>query len=231
MKQKPFKAEGAMLPREKALSYGIRSLTDVELMAIIFGTGIQGKNVLDMCREILDSKNGHLSLIASMECNEMVEAYKGIGVAKAMNLLAALELGVRASADALTVENPPITSSDKAYAIFLEKMRMLDHEEFWVLYLDNAAHKICVSRHGQGGISMTAVDVRLILREALMVKASAMIVAHNHPSGQLQPSVQDKELTRKIKKAAELIDIRLHDHLIVTDSTYYSFNDMGEMPV
>ncbi|MDE6464605.1 MAG: DNA repair protein RadC [Muribaculaceae bacterium] len=218
-----------MLPREKALANGIKSLTDTELMAIIFSTGIQGKSVLELCSEILADNGGHLSRIASMDCREFMSRYKGIGPAKALTLLAALELGVRAGVDALTISDPEITTSEKAYNYMRSEFYNLDHEQFWILLLNNSNRVIKKVRIGQGGITATVVDVRLVLREAILSKAAAMIVMHNHPSGRLVPSPQDVSLTHKIKEGADIFAIRLLDHLVVNNTTFYSFNDNGKL--
>ncbi len=224
------KIERRLLPREKALSGGIKSLTDIELMAIIFSTGIHGKNVLDMCSEILADNGGHLSKIAAMDCREFMNRYKGIGPAKALTLLASLELGVRAGADALICSDPEIVSSEKAYKYMRPDFYNLDHEQFWALLLNTGNKVIKKVKIGQGGLNSTIVDVRLVLREAILAKASGMIVLHNHPSGRLVPSTQDITLTRKIKEGADIFSIRLLDHLIVNDTSFYSFNDNGNLP-
>lgn len=216
-------------PREKAMRYGLKSLSDAELMAIIFSTGIKGKSVLDMCREILDDHKGHLSTIATMSCREFTEHYKGIGPAKALTLLAALELGVRAGADALKMEHTIIRSSEDSYIYMREHFYGLDHEQFWILLLRTNNEPIKAVEIGRGGLSNTAVDVRIIMREALLARAGGIIACHNHPSGNLQPSTQDISLTKRIKDAADLFGIRLLDHLIFTDSTFYSFNDNGRL--
>lgn len=215
------------LPREKAIEQGIKALSDAELMAIIFGTGIQGKNVVQLCGEILDDNDNHISYIARMDCRQFMERYKGIGPAKALTLLAGIELGVMASADAMSINNPVISSSRAAYDHMLPHFYGLDHEQFWGLLLNNSNKPIRKFRISQGGLSSTPVDIRLLLREALIGKATGMIVFHNHPTGNLTPSTSDRTLTDKILAAAKICDIRLMDHVIVTDNGYYSFNDNG----
>lgn len=220
----------SMMPREKAMADGIKSLTDLELMAILFRTGVQGKSVFELCREILNSNQGHLSLVSKMDWREFIEKYKGVGPAKALTLLAALELGARASSDALAFKHVDLSSSDKAYELMRADFFNLDHEQFWVALLNNSNRLIKKVRIGQGGLTATLVDIRLILREALLAKASGMIIFHNHPSGRLVPSSQDIKLTRDIREAADLFSIRLLDHIIVDDNSYYSFCDQGQMP-
>lgn len=217
-------------PREKALAQGIKSLTDAELMAIIFATGIKGKSVVQMCQEILNDNQGHISKVANMNVREFMQRYKGIGPAKALTMLAALELGSRSAADALKVENPPISSSTIAHKYMRPYLQGLDHEEFWLLLLKNNLTVIKPVRIGQGGITFTAVDVKIVMREALLAGASAMMLFHNHPSGNKNVSQQDKDLTKKICDAARLMDIRVLDHIVFCGNTYYSFNDQASMP-
>ena len=209
-------------PREKAQKHGVKSLTDVELMAIIFATGIAGKSVIELSREILHDNGGHLSRVARLSVPEFLKRYKGIGPAKATTLLAALELGSRAAADARIIDEPTV-----AYDIVRHRFERLNHEEFWVMYLSQAGKLIAESKIGQGGLTATSVDVRIIVREALFNNATAMILSHNHPSGNLKPSQQDITLTKSITDAARLFNIVVHDHIIVSDGGYYSFRDEG----
>lgn len=212
-------------PREKALAHGIKTLTDVELMAIVFSTGLKGKSVIDLSREILSDNNNHLSIVAQLSPQDFMNRYKGIGPAKAITLLAALELGMRSARDATEVQYKKVTSSDIAYKIMRQHFQSLDHEEFWVMFMNNSAKVVREFRVGQGGQTSTVVDVKLVMRAALEAKASRMILFHNHPSGNLQPSMQDDSLTKKIKNAADIFDIKLDDHIIVADNGYYSYND------
>lgn len=217
-------------PRERAIRQGIKSLNDPELMAIIFSTGIKGKNVIELSKDILDDNCGHLSRIAAMGYKEFVSRYKGIGPAKALTLLAALELGMRTAADARLDSKVKILSSQIGHDIMAHRFSQLDHEEFWVLMLSQSLSVIKDIRIGVGGLAATVVDVKIIIREALDCKASAMILCHNHPSGNLQPSAQDDRLTEKIMQAAKLFDMRVCDHLIIADNGYYSYQDEGRMP-
>ncbi len=216
-------------PREKALADGIRSLTDAELMAIIFSTGIKGKNIIDLCQEILDDNGQHISLVAKMNVREITERYRGIGPAKALTMLAALELGRRSGADSLLVEQVKITDSESAYRFMKPKLEGLPHEEFWILLLrQNCAPIRCV-KVGQGGLTGTMVDVKVVLREALLASSPRIMLFHNHPSGNMNPSPQDIALTRKIAEAAGIVDISVLDHIIVGDGSYYSFHDQGNI--
>lgn len=216
-------------PREKAVKHGIKSLTDIELMAIIFSTGLKGKSVIELSREILEDNNRHLSNVARLSVSEMLKRYKGIGPAKAITLLAALELGSRSAADAAKINNPTVSSSEIAYNLMKHHFERLDHEEFWVLLLSQAGKPIREVKIGQGGVTGTAVDIKLIMKAAIEHLASAMILFHNHPSGNLKPSLQDDSLTQKIKEAAKFIDTRVHDHIIVTDGSFYSYSDEGRI--
>lgn len=218
-----------LLPREKAARFGLKALSDSELMAIVFSTGIQGKNVFELCDDILSDNEGHLCLIAATSLDEFKEKYRGIGPAKALTLLAGIELGVRAAADAAVYRHKVLSSSQAVYEYIKPKYYLLDHEQFWAIYLRQNNSVIKAVKIGQGGMSATAVDMRIVLREALLQKAAALILTHNHPSGNLRPSQQDLALTRRIKEAAALMDIRLHDHLIVADNGFFSFNDQGCM--
>lgn len=216
-------------PREKAMKMGIESLTDAELMAIIFSTGIKGKSVVQLCNEILESKDGHLSKVTKMTVKEMCDTYKGIGKVKAITLLAALQLGARAAKDALMVDHAKVLSSEIAYNIMRHRFERIQHEEFWILLLDRGAHVIRDVRISQGGVAATTVDLKLILKSALESLASSMILFHNHPSGTLNPSIEDDRLTRHIVEGAKMVDIRVNDHLIVTAHSYYSYNDQGRL--
>lgn len=222
--------ESCERPREKAMKHGIKSLSDTELMAIIFSTGLKGKSVIELSREILADNRNHLSKVARLTVGDMLRRYKGIGPAKALTLLAALELGSRSAADAAKIDQPAVTSSEIAYQIMKHHLEYLDHEEFWILLMSQAGKPLREVKIGQGGVSGTVADVKLIMRAAIECLASSMIVFHNHPSGTLRPSTQDDALTRKIVEAGKLIDVSVRDHIIVTDSSYYSYNDNNRMP-
>lgn len=158
-----------------------------------------------------------------------MDKYKGIGPAKAITLLAALELGMRSAKDATEIQYKQITSSDAAAALMRQHFQALDHEQFWVLLMNNSAkviRELCVAKGGQ---TATIVDVKMIMRAALEAKATRIIAFHNHPSGNLRPSMQDDSITRKIKAAAELFDMRLDDHIIISDNGYFSYNDEGRL--
>lgn len=214
-------------PREKALHSGFKSLTDAELLAIIFSTGVRGKSVIELSREMLADNSGHLSRLASLTATEICRRYKGIGQAKAITLLAALELGARSAADAARAENPVISGPDAAYTIMYPHMARLPHEEFWVLYLNRGLNILRESKIGQGGTGSTVVDVKIIMQGAVETLADSIMLFHNHPSGTLRPSQQDVDLTDRVRRACDIFNIALRDHLIITDGGYYSFHAHG----
>ncbi|HDZ40392.1 MAG TPA: JAB domain-containing protein [Bacteroidetes bacterium] len=214
-------------PREKLLYKGISSLSDAELLAILIGSGSNDKSAVDLAREILKLASNNLNRLGKLDVHDLVKL-KGIGTAKAINIMAALELGRRRKS-AEIIEAAKIRSSNDVYTIFNPLLADLTHEEFWLLYL-NRSNKI-LSRHklSQGGISGTITDVRLIIKKALELLASSIIICHNHPSGNLDPSEADTRITMKIREAASCFDISLLDHVIVTDNGYYSYADNGTL--
>lgn len=212
-------------PREKLMEHGRRSLTDAELLAILIGSGSINESAVELCRRILKDAKNNLNNLAKLEYQELCN-YKGIGEAKAISIIAALELG-RRRGDAKIVDVPVLNSSKRVYEYFQSSLQDLPHEEFWVIYLSTACKVLDEQLIGRGGNDFTPVDVRIILRYALQCKAHSMILIHNHPSGTLRPSQADKILTNKIAEAAKLMDLRVNDHVIFTDHAYYSFRDEG----
>ncbi|MDE6802071.1 MAG: DNA repair protein RadC [Muribaculaceae bacterium] len=215
-------------PREKALTSGIGSLSNAELMAIILGSGMPGKSVISLSQEILRDADGRISRIARLSLAEMMKKYRGVGPAKAVSLAAAFELGVRC-ADDMAICDMAIGSGADIYKLMRGKLQRLNNEEFWVVHLSRANRVLsqdCISR---GGTSATVVDVKLILKSAIDKLSSAIILVHNHPSGNLRPSGQDDNITSRIKKGAELLDIRVLDHIIISPEGYYSYNDEGRL--
>jgi len=218
-------------PREKAIRSGIKSLSNTELMAILFGTGIRGKSVLRLCEEILADNDNHISNVARLSISDFTRRYKGVGQAKAISILAALELGSRASEDFFMKDNPTINTAEKAVQAIRHNLVGLPHEEFWVMLLSQSGkviRNVCISR---GGVSMTAVDIKIVFKSAIENLASAMILFHNHPSGTLKPSLQDDNLTKRICEGGRTIDIRVNDHIIINDgSQFYSYHEHGRLP-
>ncbi len=215
-------------PREKAISLGIDSLSTTELVAIVLGSGLPGKSVIDLSREILASCDGDLEKLARMSIKELSRKFKGVGPAKAVSLAAAIALGRRCLA-AQPLERPRIGGSDDAFRIFKPLMLHLDHEEFKMAILNRANRVMSVETISTGGTAATVVDIKILLKMAIDSLAEGVIVAHNHPSGQLQPSAQDDTLTRRIKAGLDAVGVKLLDHVIVTSGGYYSYNDHGRL--
>ncbi|WP_185214254.1 RadC family protein [Sphingobacterium mizutaii] len=212
-------------PREKLLEQGRRAVTDAELLAILISSGSRHETAVELCKRLLSSVSNDLFRLSKMDVKELCQ-FKGIGEAKAISIIAALELGRRRQ-ESDVQEKPVLNSSKKAYEFLKHLLEDLSHEEFWVIFLNTSCKVLDKQLIGRGGNDFTPVDVRIILRFALMNKANSIILAHNHPSGTLRPSDADRTLTKKIAQAAKLMDIHVHDHLIITDESYYSFRDEG----
>lgn len=215
-------------PREKAMNQGVGALTDAELLAILLRTGVQGKNVIEVSREILANFGNDLARLAKASPRELSQIVSGIGPAKAITVMAALELGSRCRGAAAR-ERQQMTSSNLIYAYLREKMQDLVHEEFRVVMLNKRLGVEFDERISSGGMDATVVDMRMLMKRVLDARAAAIIVAHNHPSGALKPSAQDDALTRRIKETCALFDIRLVDHLIISPTGYYSYADRGRL--
>ncbi|MCM1110465.1 MAG: DNA repair protein RadC [Clostridium sp.] len=215
-------------PREKALQYGVESLTDTELIAIALGSGIVGKSVIDVSREILASVGDNPALLRRMTLQKLQKQFKGIGPAKAVQLLAAIELGVRVQSRASYESFRPISSSKDIHAI-MQANGNKPVEEMWALLLDRRNRLIRREMISRGGTAATVVDMKVIFAHALDHLANGIILVHNHPSGNLRPSPEDDRLTRRAADAAKLLDMRLFDHLIVTEEGYYSYADEGRL--
>jgi len=214
-------------PREKLLQSGRSVLTDVELLALLINTGTAKYSAIDIARRVLSDCQNNLVQLGSLGIAELT-AYEGIGSAKAVLLSAALELGRRRGLGVGDTRQP-ITGSKDAFAHFFPHFEDLPHEEFWCAYLNTANRPIRTVRISQGGLNGTVADVRIILRHALECRSSGILLAHNHPSGALKPSEADVRLTRKIKEAAEWMDIKVLDHIVLADRSYYSFADEGSV--
>lgn len=212
-------------PREKSLEKGMSSLTDAELLAILINSGTKNKSAVDLGRELLGKVNNNLNTLGKLSINEL-KSLHGIGTARAVTIAAALELGRRRKlADGPEV--PQIKCSKDVADIFQPLLGDLPHEEFWILFLNRSNRVISRMKLSQGGVSGTVTDVRMVMKRAVECLASGIIVCHNHPSGNLNPSDSDSKITQKIKDAGNLMDIQLLDHLIITDREYYSFADNG----
>lgn len=215
-------------PREKALRQGIDSLTDVELLAILLGSGIPGKSVLDLSREILRDNDNRLAYLSRKSIPEIIRKYKGIGTAKATLLVAAMTFGSRAQAD-LQIKDPQMASSNSVYTYMRPRLERLNNEEFWVLHLSRANRLQSAEQISKGGQSQTAVDVKLIVKSAIDRLSAGIILCHNHPSGNMVPSVSDDRLTQKIAEVCRLVDVQVLDHIIIGPSGYYSYRDEGKL--
>lgn len=212
-------------PREKLLYKGKAALSDAELLAILIGSGNRDESAVALCQRIFASVNNNLSELGRLSITQLME-FKGIGEAKAITIVAALELGRRRRGEE-ALEKKKITSSKSVFELMQPIIGELEHEEFWIIFLNNSNKVIDKKQLSKGGITGTLVDVRLVLKYALEVGATGLILAHNHPSGTLKPSEADKSLTNKLKMASESLDIKVLDHLIVTEKAYFSFADEG----
>jgi len=210
-------------PREKLLKKGITTLSDAELIAILIGSGSRNESAVDLSKRILKSVGNNVNELTKLNLEKLIN-FKGIGEAKAISILTALELGKR-SQNTVQQEKPLIKSSEDVFRVMYPVIGHLQHEEFWVLYLNNANKVIGKYQVSKGGLTSTVVDIRLLFKRALELAAVAVIICHNHPSGKLTPSSLDKQLTEKIKNAGKSLDIKLLDHLIVTEKSYFSFTD------
>lgn len=214
-------------PREKLLAKGKSTLTDAELVAILIGSGNRNESAVTLCKRILASVDNNLNALSKLSVKQLM-TFKGIGEAKAISIVAALELGRRRRGEE-ALEKKKITSSSAVFELMQPVIGELEHEEFWIIYLNNSNKVIQKNQLSKGGITGTLVDVRLVLKIALEVGATGLILSHNHPSGTLKPSEADKQITQKLKNAAQSLDIKVLDHLIITENAYFSFADEGLM--
>lgn len=213
-------------PREKMIQKGIASLSEAELLAILLGSGSVRESAVELARRILMSYHNNLNQLGKASISELKSNFYGVGEAKAVTIVAAMELGRRRLLQE-SLQKPSLKSSNDVYQLLRPTMGDLPHEEFWVVMLSRANKLITRYNVSKGGLTGTVIDVRLILKKALECNAASMIISHNHPSGNLQPSDADINVTKKIKNAAQIMDIPLLDHIIVTDNGYFSFADEG----
>jgi DNA repair protein RadC len=212
-------------PREKLLQKGTNSLSDAELLGILISSGKKDKSAVDLGRELLHMVNNNLNKLGKLTINDFTKV-SGIGKARAVSIAAALELGRRRKLED-GPEIPQIKCSRDVFDQISPLVSDLPYEEFWILFLNRSNKIIDRMKISQGGISGTVTDIRLIMKKALEYLASGIIVVHNHPSGNLNPSDSDTRITQKIKDAGNIMDIQLLDHLIISDKEYYSFADNG----
>jgi len=213
-------------PREKALLHGMRALSNAELLAILLSTGTRENSALDLAKNILATHHQSLSALSMLPL-EILQQTKGIGMAKSITLAAAFELGRRKYAE--VPENKVVMSSKDAYALLYPKLEGLVHEEFWVIFL-NARNKVLgMERCSKGGINSTVVDIRLVLKSAILCNSNSMILGHNHPAGADKPGSQDIRVTKQMAQAAAMFDIKVSDHIIIYEGGFYSFSDKGDL--
>jgi DNA repair protein RadC len=212
-------------PREKGLANGVQQLSDTELIAILLRSGTRNMTAVELARQLLSQVDHNLQELGKLAVHDLLKQ-KGIGPAKAISLLAALELG-RRRGGIQQIDKTPVKSSRTVFHLFHPLLGDLEHEEFWLLMLNRANRVLGRFKVSQGGLSGTVIDTRIILKKALDNLASSIIVCHNHPSGNTQPSDADVKITDKLKKASEMLEIKLLDHVIIADKSYFSFADEG----
>jgi DNA repair protein RadC len=214
-------------PREKFMRNGAKSLSNAELLAILIGSGSTDESAVELMKRILGDCNNNLNTLGKKTIHELTQ-YKGMGPAKAVTVLAACELGKRRQAEGAE-PRPRLDSADAIYSHMHTKMQDLDVEEAWVLLMNQNFRLIKEECISHGGISETAVDIRIIIREAILHNATVIALCHNHPSNNTTPSADDDRLTQRLKKACETMRIHMADHIIVTDGRYYSYCEEGRL--
>jgi len=214
-------------PREKLLAQGAAALSDAELLAILIGSGTTEESAVGLMRRIMNDCNNNLNTLGKKSAADLMK-YKGIGEAKAISIIAACELG-RRRAKTKAEERRSLRNPADIYAYLHPQMQDLDVEEAWVLYMNQNHKLIKAERISHGGISETAVDVRIIIRDALQNNATVLALAHNHPSNNANPSADDNRLTEKVSQACHIMRIYFLDHLIITDGAYYSYREHGRL--
>lgn len=212
-------------PREKMLLKGRESLSDAELLAIILGSGSRDESAVSLAKRILSASDNNLYELGKFSLNDLMK-FKGVGEAKAISIAAAVEIGRRRSITEPR-EKPTITSSKHAFDIMKAHLEDMYHEEMWIILLNRGNRVLRKMKMSSGGAAATVVDVKMILRATLDHQAEAIILIHNHPSGNLKPSKEDIHITNKIKEASKFFDLTVVDHLIISERGYYSFADQG----
>jgi len=212
-------------PREKLFQKGPSVLSDAELIAILLRSGSREESAVALSQRILATVDHDLNDLGKLSVKHLMR-FKGIGGAKAITIAAALEIG-RRRRGGMGKKVTKITSSTDVFDLLHPLVGELPHEEFWIVYLNNSNKVLAKEQLSKGGITGTLVDVRLVMKQSLQMGAVGLILAHNHPSGTLKPSKSDLELTEKLQKAAESLDLKVLDHLIITEKTYFSFADEG----
>ena len=214
-------------PREKMMALGPQALSDAELLAILIGSGSTKESAVDLMKRVLNDCRNNLNTLGKMTVRQLCE-YNGIGEAKAITILAACELGKRRQMEK-PEERPDVGTATRIYNHMHPLMQDLDVEEFWLLMMNQNYRLIRQMRISHGGITEVSVDVRIIMREAVLANATIIAVCHNHPSGSLSPSQSDNDITRKIKAACDVMRIHFLDHVIITDGAYFSYHEEGRL--
>ena len=214
-------------PREKLARIGAENLSDAELIAILIGSGNTKESAVDLMKRILKDCDNNLGILGRKSISELT-AYNGIGEAKAISILAACELGKRREHED-KLERLDLSQPDAIYQHLLPKMRDLDVEEAYIVLMNNNYKHIKTVRLSHGGITETAVDVRVIIKEAVLCNATIVALAHNHPSGNIHPSGYDDQITRQVESACDAMRLHFADHIIVTDGAYYSYHESGKL--
>lgn len=214
-------------PREKLERLGAEALSNAELLAILIGSGSPGESAVDLMKHVLNDCGNNLNTLGKMSIHDL-QRYKGMGPAKAITVLAACELSKRRTMEKMP-ERPTLDSSQAVYDYMHPRMQDLDVEEFWILLMNQRFNLIKAVRLSHGGLTETAVDVRIIMKEAVLNNTTILCLSHNHPSGNINPSRNDNDLTEQIAKACKIMRIFFMDHIIVTDGNYFSYHDMGKL--
>ena len=213
-------------PREKLAALGAEVLSNAELLAILIGSGSPDESAVDLMKKVLSGCNNNLNTMGKMSIQDLMK-YKGIGEAKAITILAACELGKRRQREQ-PEERPDLGTATRIYNYLHPRMQDLDVEESWLLLMNQNYKLIKSMCLSHGGITETAVDIRLIIKEAVLCNATILAIAHNHPSGSLRPSKDDDQLTQAVKQACNTMRIHFLDHIIITDGSYYSYHEQGK---
>ena len=213
-------------PREKLAALGAEALSNAELLAILIGSGSPDESAVDLMKKVLSGCNNNLNTMGKMSIQDLMK-YKGIGEAKAITILAACELGKRRQREQ-PEERPDLGTATRIYNYLHPRMQDLDVEESWLLLMNQNYKLIKSMCLSHGGITETAVDIRLIIKEAVLCNATILAIAHNHPSGSLRPSKDDDQLTQAVKQACDTMRIHFLDHIIITDGSYYSYHEQGK---
>ena len=214
-------------PREKMMALGAQGLSDAELLAILIGSGNTEESAVDLMKHVLADCNNNLNTLGKMTIHDLMQ-YNGIGEAKAITILAACELGKRRQMEK-PEERPDLGTATKIYNHIHPVLQDCDVEEFWILLMNQNHRLIKKLRISHGGITEVSVDIRIIMREAVLANATILAVCHNHPSGNLRPSEQDNQLTYALQQACNLMRIHLMDHVILTDGAYFSYHETGRI--